>query len=54
MVNTTQALNTVFRTCPDTGLKFHGPAENLIKANAGRLCTCWAPKIFTWYLPPTV
>ena len=34
MVNTTQALNTVFRTCPDTGLKFHGPAENLIKANA--------------------
>lgn len=34
MVNTTQMLNKVFRTCPDTGLKFHGPAENLIKANA--------------------
>ena len=34
MANTTQMLNTVFRTCPDTGLKFHGPAENLIKANA--------------------
>jgi cytochrome c oxidase subunit 1 len=34
MVNTTKALNTAFRTCPDTGLKFHGPAENLIKANA--------------------
>ena len=26
--------NTVFRTCPDTGLKFNAPAENLIKANA--------------------
>jgi cytochrome c oxidase subunit 1 len=26
--------NNVFRTCPDTGLKFHGPAENLMKANA--------------------
>ena len=26
--------NNSFRTCPDTGLKFHGPAENLIKANA--------------------
>ncbi|MBD3646986.1 MAG: cbb3-type cytochrome c oxidase subunit I, partial [Pseudomonadales bacterium] len=23
-----------FRTCPDTGLKFHKPAETLIKANA--------------------
>ena len=23
-----------FRTCPDTGLKFHGPAESLMKANA--------------------
>lgn len=23
-----------FRTCPDTGLKFHKPAESLIKANA--------------------
>ena len=34
MVNTTQMLNKVFRTCPDTGLTFHGPAENLIKANA--------------------
>lgn len=26
--------NTTFRTCPDTGLKFNQPAENLIKANA--------------------
>ncbi len=26
--------NTIFRTCPDTGLKFNGPAETLIKANA--------------------
>jgi cytochrome c oxidase subunit 1 len=26
--------NNLFRTCPDTGLKFHGPAENLMKANA--------------------
>ena len=26
--------NNIFRTCPDTGLKFHGPAENLMKANA--------------------
>lgn len=34
MANTTEMLNRVFRTCPDTGLKFHGPAENLIKANA--------------------
>ena len=24
----------VFRTCPDTGLRFHRPAENLMKANA--------------------
>jgi cytochrome c oxidase subunit 1 len=24
----------LFRTCPDTGLQFHNPAENLIKANA--------------------
>ncbi len=24
----------LFRTCPDTGLLFHGPAENLMKANA--------------------
>ncbi|MFT5482924.1 MAG: cytochrome c oxidase subunit 1 [Halieaceae bacterium] len=23
-----------YRTCPDTGLQFHGPAEKLIKANA--------------------
>ena len=23
-----------FRTCPDTGLKFHRPAEALMKANA--------------------
>ncbi len=28
------AANTAFRTCPDTGLKVHLPAENLIKANA--------------------
>jgi len=26
--------NNTFRTCPDTGLKFNGPAESLIKANA--------------------
>lgn len=26
--------NNVFRTCPDTGLKWHRPAENLIKLNA--------------------
>ena len=26
--------NNIFRTCPDTGLKFNGPAESLIKANA--------------------
>jgi len=26
--------NDVFRICPDTGLKFHRPAEALIKANA--------------------
>ena len=26
--------NNNFRTCPDTGLKFHAPAENLIKVNA--------------------
>ena len=26
--------STLFRTCPDTGLKFHNPAENMIKANA--------------------
>jgi cytochrome c oxidase subunit 1 len=24
----------IFRTCPDTGLLLHGPAENLMKANA--------------------
>ncbi len=28
------AANTAFRTCPDTGLKVHLPAESLIKANA--------------------
>jgi cytochrome c oxidase subunit 1 len=28
------AVNTSFRTCPDTGLKVHLPAEALIKANA--------------------
>jgi cytochrome c oxidase subunit 1 len=28
------AANTAFRTCPDTGLKVHLPAEALIKANA--------------------
>lgn len=27
-------MSEVFRTCPDTGLKIHGPAENLMKANA--------------------
>ena len=27
-------MTNVFRTCPTTGLKVHGPAENLIKANA--------------------
>ncbi len=27
-------MNPQFRTCPDTGLVFHRPAENLIKANA--------------------
>jgi cytochrome c oxidase subunit 1 len=26
--------STEFRTCPDTGLKIHLPAEALIKANA--------------------
>ncbi len=26
--------NTLFRVCPDTGLKFHRPAETLMKANA--------------------
>jgi cytochrome c oxidase subunit 1 len=26
--------NSLFRTCPDTGLQFHRPAENLMKANA--------------------
>lgn len=26
--------NTLFRICPDTGLKFHRPAEKLMKANA--------------------
>jgi cytochrome c oxidase subunit 1 len=26
--------NKLFRTCPDTGLLFHRPAENLMKANA--------------------
>ena len=28
------ALNRMFRTCPATGLKFHEPAEALMKANA--------------------
>jgi cytochrome c oxidase subunit 1 len=28
------AIADVFRTCPETGLKVHGPAETLIKANA--------------------
>jgi len=28
------ASSEVFRTCPETGLKLHGPAEALIKANA--------------------
>ncbi len=28
------ALNRMFRTCPTTGLKFHEPAEALMKANA--------------------
>ena len=27
-------MSNMFRTCPDTGLKVHGPAEALIKANA--------------------
>ncbi len=27
-------VNLNFRTCPETGLKVHGPAESLIKANA--------------------
>ncbi len=27
-------MTEIFRTCPDTGLKFHRPAENLMKANA--------------------
>ena len=27
-------MNALFRTCPDTGLAFHKPAEALIKANA--------------------
>jgi cytochrome c oxidase subunit 1 len=27
-------MSELFRTCPDTGLKFHQPAENLMKANA--------------------
>ena len=26
--------NQLFRVCPDTGLKFHRPAEALMKANA--------------------
>ena len=26
--------NTEFRTCPDTGLLFHKPAETLMKLNA--------------------
>ena len=26
--------NDIFRVCPDTGLKFHRPAEALMKANA--------------------
>ena len=26
--------NSLFRTCPDTGLQFHRPAENLMKAYA--------------------
>src|SRR5574341_1622915 len=28
------AVNRMFRTCPSTGLAFHQPAENLMKANA--------------------
>ncbi len=28
------AMSELFRTCPETGLKVHGPAETLIKANA--------------------
>jgi cytochrome c oxidase subunit 1 len=28
------ALSAIFRTCPETGLKIHGAAETLIKANA--------------------
>ncbi|MDE2003551.1 MAG: cbb3-type cytochrome c oxidase subunit I, partial [Betaproteobacteria bacterium] len=28
------AVNRMFRTCPTTGLVFHQPAEQLIKANA--------------------
>ena len=28
------ASNSAFRTCPDTGLKIHLPAQALIKANA--------------------
>lgn len=28
------AISRAFRTCPDSGLTFHRPAENLIKANA--------------------
>ena len=28
------AVSTLFRTCPDTGLPVHLPAQRLIKANA--------------------
>ena len=28
------AVSSLFRTCPDTGLPVHLPAQNLIKANA--------------------
>ena len=28
------AVNRMFRTCPTTGLRFHQPAEALMKANA--------------------
>lgn len=32
--------NQIFRVCPDTGLKFHRPAENLMKANAVAAVVC--------------
>ncbi|MDH3513816.1 MAG: cbb3-type cytochrome c oxidase subunit I, partial [Gammaproteobacteria bacterium] len=28
------AISAEFRTCPDTGLRFHRPAESLMKLNA--------------------